>query len=79
MDLENELMVAGGSDRNFEKITYTLLHVKLMTDKHLLYSTWDSAQCYVPALMEGEFGGEWVHMYAWLSPSAVRLKLPQLC
>ena len=70
-------MVAGGSDGSFEKVTYTLLHVKLITDKHLQYSTWDSAQCYVPALME--FGGEWVHMYAWLSPSAVHLKLPQLC
>ena len=51
-------MVTGGGDRSFEKVTYTLLYVKLITDKHLFYSTWNSAQCYVPAWMEGEFGGE---------------------
>ena len=44
--------------RSFEKVTYTLLYVKLITDKHLFYSTWNSAQRYVPAWMEGEFGGE---------------------
>ena len=26
-----------------------------------------------------EFGGEWIHVYVWLSPSAVHLKLPQHC
>ena len=26
-------------------------------NKNLLYSTWSSAQCYVPACMEGGFGG----------------------
>ena len=26
----------------------------------------------------GEFGGEWIHVYVWLSPFAVHLKLPQL-
>ena len=25
--------------------------------------------------MAGEFGGEWIHVYLWLSPSAVYLKL----
>ena len=25
----------------------------------------------------GEFGGEWIHVYGWLSPFAVHLKLPQ--
>ena len=29
------------------------------------------------AWMGGEFGGEWIHVYAWLSPSAVHLKLSQ--
>jgi len=27
----------------------------------------------------GEFGGEWIHAYIWLSPFAVRLKLSQHC
>ena len=43
----------------------------------LLYSTWNSAQGYVAAWVGGEFGGEWMHVYVWLSPLAVRLKLPQ--
>ena len=27
--------------------------------------------------MGGEFGGEWMHVYVWLSPFAVHLKLSQ--
>jgi len=27
----------------------------------------------------GEFGGEWIHVYVWLSPYTVHLKLSQLC
>ena len=27
----------------------------------------------------GEFGGEWLHVYVWLSPFVVYLKLPQHC
>ena len=38
------------------KVMYTLLHLKWITNKTLLYSTWNSAQCYVPARM-GEFEG----------------------
>ena len=29
--------------------------------------------------MEGEFGEEWIHVYVWLSPFAVHLKLSQHC
>ena len=29
--------------------------------------------------MGGEFGGEWVHVYLWLSPFTVHLKLSQHC
>ena len=29
--------------------------------------------------MGGEFGGEWLHTYVWLSPFAVHLKLSQHC
>ena len=35
-----------------------------MTNKDLLYSTWKSAQCDVAAWTEGEFGGEWIHVWA---------------
>ena len=45
-------------------------------DKDLLYNTWNSAQCYVPAWMGGAgFGGEWIHVCGWMSPFAVHLKL----
>ena len=47
--------------------------------KDLLYSTRNSAQCYVAAWMGREFGGEWIHVYVWLSPFAVHLKLSQCC
>ena len=58
---------------------YTLLYLKLITIKDLLYSTQNSAQCYVAAWMGGEFGGEWTQVFVWLSPFAVHLKLSQNC
>ena len=54
-------------------VTYTLLYVKWITNKNLLYSTWTSAQCYVAALMGGGFGGEWVHVHVWLRLFIVHL------
>ena len=54
---------------------YTLLYLKWITNKELLYSAWDSAQCYAAACMGGEFGGEWIHVYVWLSLFTVHLKL----
>ena len=59
--------------------TYTLLHLKWITNKDLLYSTGNSAQCYVAAWMEGEFGGKCIQVYVWLSPSVVHLILSQHC
>ena len=56
---------------------YTLLCLKWVTNKNLLYSTGNSAQRYMAAWMEGEFGREWIHVYVWLSRSAVYLKLSQ--
>ena len=41
-------------------------------------SPWNSAQCYVAAWMGGEFGGEWIRVYIWLSPFTVHLKLTTL-
>ena len=46
---------------------YTLLYLKRIANKNLLCSTWNSAQCYVPAWMEAGFGGEWIHVYVWLN------------
>ena len=57
----------------------TLLYLKWITNKDLLFSIGNSAECYVVALMGGEFGGEWIHVYVWLSPFSVHLKLSQHC
>ena len=59
----------------FGKVVCTVLYLKWITNKDLLYSTCDSAQCYMAAWMEGALGGEWIHVYVWLSPFAVHLKL----
>ena len=42
---------------------YTLLFLKWMTNKVLLYSIRNSAQYYVSAWMGGEFWGEKIHAY----------------
>ena len=57
---------------------YTLLCLKWVTDKDLIYSTGNSAQYYVAAWMGGEFGGECIHVYVWLSPFVVHLKLSNI-
>ena len=41
----------------------------------LLSSTRSSAECYVAAWLGP--GGEWMHVYMWLSHSAMHLKLSQ--
>ena len=58
-------MVACGKGivRDLEVDMYTLLYLKWITNKDLLYSTWNSAQCYEAAWMGGEFGGEWILGY----------------
>ena len=44
---------------------YTLLYLKWMTNKDLLYSTGNSAQCYAPAWMGlGENG--YMYMHGWV-------------
>ena len=47
-----------GIAREFGMDMYTLLHLKWITNKDLLYSIWNSAQYYMAAWMGGEFGGE---------------------
>ena len=64
-----------GIVREFEMDMYTPLYLKWITNNNLLYSTWSSAQCYVAAWMGAEFGGEWIHVYAWLGfPSGSAVK-----
>ena len=58
---------------------YTLLYLKWITNMGLLYSTGNSGHCYVAGWMGGEFEGEWIHVYVWLSPFAVHLKLSLCC
>ena len=63
---------------------YSLLHLKWITNKDLLYSTWNPVQPYVATWMGGEFGREWIHVmdgyiYAWLILFPVHLKLLQSC
>ena len=58
---------------------HRMLCLKLIADSNLFYSTWNSVQCYVATWVGGEFGGEWLHIYVWLSPFTVHLKLSQHC
>jgi len=44
--------------REFGINMYTLLYLKWITNKDLLYSAGNSTQCYVAAWMGGEFRGE---------------------
>ena len=46
-----------GIVRVFGMDMYTLLYLKWITDRDLLYSTGNSAQCCVAAWIGGEFGG----------------------
>ena len=44
---------------------YTLLYLKWITNKDLLYSTGNSVQCYVAAWMEGELEENgYMYMYS---------------
>ena len=65
----------GAGDRELGMAIYTLLCLKEISNKDLLYSMQNSAQCYTAARMGWHFGGEWLHVYVWLSPFAVHLKL----
>ena len=55
--------MGGEENREFGNDMYTLLYLKWITNKDLLYHTWNSAQCYVPAWMGGGFREEWIQVY----------------
>ena len=81
--LENKLMVARGQDRGkgrqFGMGTYiTLLYLKRVTNKYLVYCTWNSALYMRLPEWEGSLG-EKTHVYTWPGPSTVHLKLSQHC
>ena len=65
--------------RAFGMDMQSLLYLKWITNKILLYSTGNSAQTPPFEQRGGEFEGEWTQGNAWLSPSAVHLKLSQHC
>ena len=52
---------------------------RLNNSNDLLFSTWNSTQCYVAACMGGDFGRKGIHVNVWLSPFAVPLKQPHHC
>ena len=77
-------MVAGGGGERISQEIQEGVHTatfKLYNQQGpTVYSTWNSAQCYVPVWMGQEFGEEWIHVYVLrLSPFTVHLKLSQHC
>ena len=58
-----------GIVREFVIYMYTLRYLKWITNKVLLDSTRKTAQCYVAAWMGGEFGGEYIHVYIYITES----------
>ena len=68
-----------GIVREFGMDMDAMLYLKWIANKVLLYSTGNSAQCYVAAWTGGEFGEEWIHVYVWLSPFTAHLRLSQHC
>ena len=53
--------------REFGMVMYTLLYLKWITNEDLLYSTWNSAQCYVAVWMVGGLGKNgYKYMYDWV-------------
>ena len=83
MDLEDELMVTSREGRGegivseFGMDMYTRLNLKWITNKDL-QGELCSMFLWQPG-WEGKFGGEQIHVYVWLSPFAVHLKLSQHC
>ena len=56
-----------GIVRDYRKVMYTLLYLKWITNKDLLYSTWNSAQCYAAAWMGGGWGENGhLYIYGWV-------------
>ena len=53
-----------GIVRDYGKVMYTLLYLKWIINKDLMYGTWNSAQCYMAAWMGGGLGENgYVYIY----------------
>ena len=79
---ENKLMVTkggGGIYQEFGINIYTLIYIKQVIDKDLLYSTGNSTQYSVITYMGKESEKEWIYVYVQLNHLAVHLKLTQHC
>ena len=61
--LGREVRKKMGKVRELEMDMYTLLNLKWITNKGLLYSIRNSAECYVAAWLGVGFRGEWVCVY----------------
>ena len=57
---------------------YILLYLKWITNRDILFSTGNSALCYVAAWMRGGFGGDCIQVYVWLSIFTLYLKLSHI-
>ena len=77
-DLENELWLPGERMRGrdswgvWDGHVHTL-YLKWITNRDIVYSTGNSAQCYVVAWKGEEFQEEWILIYVWLSHFPVYL------
>jgi len=72
--VSKRIIMGEGIVREFGMDMYTLLYLK-----QTYCTAQGTAQCHVAAWMGGEFGGEWIHVYVWLSHFAVHLILSQHC
>ena len=81
IDLENEFMVAGGEGtvKDFGMDRYTLLYLKWITNKDLLYVQGTLLNVMWQSGRKGSFGGKWIHAYVRLNIFIVHLKLSQHC
>ena len=57
------LLGEGDSSGLWEGHVHTAIFKMDDQQKPIVYSTWNSAQCYVPAWMGGGFEEEWIHAY----------------
>ena len=58
----NLWLLGGRIVREFRVDIHKLLYLKWVTSKDLLCSTVNPAECYVAVWVEGESGGDWIHL-----------------
>ena len=69
--------VGGGINQEVAINIYTLLYIKQIINKDLLYSTGDSTQYSAITYMRKESKKEWIYVYVQLIHFAVHLKQTQ--